>query len=152
MARNDGPKRLIARNKRAFYNYEILTRYECGIALMGTEVKSLRAGNVSIAEAYGRFVKTEIFLMGLNIAEYEHGNVHNHDPVRPRKLLLHKREIRQLRSKCLERGLTLVPLAIYFKGSLVKVEMGLGRGKRKFDKREKLKKQEHRQEIENTRR
>jgi len=152
MARDDGRKRLIAKNKRAFYNYEILTRYECGIALMGTEVKSLRAGKVSIAEAYGRFVKAEIFLLGLNIAEYDHGNVHNHDPVRPRKLLLHRREIRQLRSKCLERGLTLVPLAIYFKGSLVKVEMGLGRGKKKFDKREKLKKQEHRREIDSTRR
>jgi SsrA-binding protein len=148
MGKNDTGKRMLARNKRAFFDYEILSRHECGIVLVGTEVKSLRAGKVSLAEAYGRFVDGEPFLLGLNIPEYEYGNRMNHEPTRPRKLLLHRREIRQLSAKCHEKGLTLVPIAIYFKGSLVKVEVGLGRGKRKFDKREKLKKEEHRREID----
>lgn len=137
----EGAKRLIAKNKRAFFNYEILERVECGIVLQGTEVKSLRAGNVSVAEAFGRFEKGELFIMALNIAEYEQGNRMNHDPTRPRKLLLHRQELRRLESKCDEKGLTLVPIAIYFIGSLVKVEIGLGRGKKKYDKRDKLKKQ-----------
>jgi len=145
---NNSGKHLISRNKKAFHDYEILSGVECGIVLRGTEVKSLRAGKVSLAEAYGHFQEGEVFLQGLNIPEYAHGNVMNHDPTRSRKLLLHKREIRQLSSKCHEKGLTLVPLAIYFRGSLIKVEMGLARGKRKYDKREKLKKQEHRREID----
>ena len=148
MAGKESGRRLIARNKKAFYDYEILSRVECGIVLLGTEVKSLRAGKVSLTEAFGRFQDGELFLMSLNIPEYTHGNLQNHDPVRPRKLLLHRREIRQLSSKCHEKGLTLVPLAIYFSGSRIKVEMGLGRGKRKYDKREKLKKREHRREID----
>ena len=148
MGKNDTGKRMLARNKRAFFDYEILSRHECGIVLFGTEVKSLRAGKVSLAEAYGRFIDGEPFLLGLNIPEYEHGNRMNHEPTRPRKLLLHRQEIRQLGAKCHEKGLTLVPIAIYFKGSLVKVEIGLGRGKRKYDKRDKLRKEEHRREID----
>ncbi|MBN2490116.1 MAG: SsrA-binding protein SmpB [Planctomycetes bacterium] len=148
MEKKPSARRNIARNKRALFDYEILERHECGIVLVGTEVKSLRAGKVSLAEAYGRFLEGELFLLGLNIAEYEHGNRMNHDPTRPRKLLLHRRELHQLRAKVHEKGLTVVPLAIYFKASLVKVELGLGRGKRKYDKREKLRKEEHRREID----
>ena len=147
-AKADSGKRFLARNKRAFHDYEILSRHECGIVLQGTEVKSLRAGKLSVAEAYGKFEENELFLMALNIAEYDHGNLMNHEPTRPRKLLLHKRELKQLRSKCQEKGLTLVPIAVYFKDSLVKVEMGLGRGKRKYDKREKLRKEDHKRDMD----
>lgn len=144
----EGAKRLIARNKRAFFDYEILERLECGIVLQGTEVKSLRAGNVSVTEAFGRFENDELFILGLNIAEYEQGNRMNHEPTRPRKLLLHRQELRRLQAKCNEKGLTMVPIALYFIGSLIKVEVGLGRGKKKYDKRDKLKKQVDRREMD----
>lgn len=141
-------RRLLAKNKKAFFDYEILERLECGVALLGTEVKSLRAGQVSLQEAYVRVDQNEMFVLGMNIPEYAHGNVMNHAPTRTRKLLAHRREIAALHAKVTEKGLTLVPLSIYFKDSLVKLEIGLGRGKRKHDKRETLKKKDDKREID----
>ena len=131
----------IAENRKARRNFEIIDTLECGIALRGSEVKSLRAGKVSLDEAYGRIRDNEVWLIGCDIAEYSHANVMNHEPRRPRKLLLHRREIRKFASKAFERGLTLVPLKMYFKSGRAKVLMGVGRGRKLFDKREKLKKE-----------
>ena len=114
---------------------------ECGIALVGSEVKSLRNGKVSLDEAYGRVRGNEVWLIGCDIAEYAQANVMNHDPRRARKLLLHRREIRKFAARAYERGLTLVPLKMYFKGGRAKVLMGVGRGRKLYDKREKLKKE-----------
>ena len=131
----------IAENRKARRNFEIIDTLECGIALRGSEVKSLRAGKVSLDEAYGRIRDNEVWLIGCDIAEYSHANVMNHEPRRPRKLLLHRREIRKFASKAFERGLTLIPLKMYFKSGRAKVLMGVGRGRKLFDKREKLKKE-----------
>ncbi|NIP85935.1 MAG: SsrA-binding protein SmpB [Planctomycetales bacterium] len=131
----------ITENRRARRQYEILETLECGIALVGSEVKSLRNGKVSIEEAYGRVRDDEVWLVGCDIAEYEQANVLNHDPRRPRKLLMHRREIKKFASKAYERGLTLVPLKMYFKKGRAKVLMGIGRGRKLYDKREKMKKE-----------
>ena len=131
----------IAENRKARRNFEIIDTLECGIALRGSEVKSLRAGKVSLDEAYGRIRDNEVWLISCDIAEYSHANVMNHEPRRPRKLLLHRREIRKFASKAFERGLTLIPLKMYFKSGRAKVLMGVGRGRKLFDKREKLKKE-----------
>jgi SsrA-binding protein len=137
----DKNEKRIAENRKARRNFEITDTLECGIALRGSEVKSLRAGKVALDEAYGRIRDNEVWLIGCDIAEYSHANVMNHEPRRPRKLLLHRREIRKFASKAFERGLTLVPLKMYFKSGRAKVLMGVGRGRKLFDKREKLKKE-----------
>jgi len=129
----------VARNPKATHDYHILETWECGIVLTGTEVKSLRNSKASIKEAYARLRRGEVFLDGMNITPYEQGNRYNHDPVRTRKLLLHRREIEKLIGAVEQKGLTLVPLELYFKNGRAKVVIGLGRGKKQHDKRETLK-------------
>jgi len=131
--------KIIATNRKAFHEYQILEKVEAGLALTGTEVKSLRAGNVRMGDAYAWPVRGELYLQNLHIPEFKQGNVYNHDPMRDRKLLLHKKEIERLIGKCQEKGLNIVPLKLYFKDSWVKVELGLGKGKKLYDKRETLK-------------
>ena len=147
MAKKAGMK-LIANNKKAFHDYFIEDTYEAGIALAGTEVKSLRAGKCSIKESYVRSERGEMFIYGMNISPYEKGNIFNKDPLRPRKLLMHKYEINKLMGKIKEKGMTLVPLKVYFKGSMVKVEIGLARGKKLYDKRQDIAKKDQRREAE----
>jgi len=132
----------IARNKKARFKYAILETFEAGIALRGTEVKSLRDGKVSLGESFARIQDGELVLTGAHIDEYKAGSYANHDPIRPRKLLLHKREIRRIAGKVAERGLTLVPLSMYFRRGLAKVELALVRGKGQYDKRQALKKRD----------
>jgi SsrA-binding protein len=139
--------RLIASNKRARYEYHILDEKECGIVLTGTEVKSLRSGRCSIGEAYGLVRRSEMWLVGMHINEYAQGNVHNHAPLRERKLLLHRREIEDWHEKVKVKGITMVPLAMYFKGARVKVQMALCKGKKVYDKRETKKEQDAKREI-----
>ena len=141
-------QRTIADNKRARHRYEVLETIEAGIALVGTEVKTLREGKVSLDEAYGRIDGDEAFLVGAFIQEYSHGNRANHEPTRKRKLLLHRREIRKLKAKVAQQGWTLVPLSLYWNArSVAKVLLGLCRGKNVADKREVLKRREARREI-----
>ncbi len=141
-------KKIVANNKKAFFDYFIEEMYEAGISLAGTEVKSLRMGKGSIKEAFIRIERGEVYLYGMHISPYEKGNIFNKDPLRVRKLLLHKYEINKLLGKIKEKGYTLVPLNIYFKGSLVKVEVGLARGKKLYDKREAIAKKDQRREAE----
>ncbi|MEA2491836.1 MAG: SsrA-binding protein [Acidobacteriota bacterium] len=129
-------ERLIASNKKALHDYFIVQRLEAGLALSGTEVKSLRDGRAQLKDAYVIFKNDEAFLFGAHISPYTHGNRENHDPERTRKLLLHKREIEKLRTQTVEKGLTVVPLRLYFKGNRVKAEIAVVRGKRQFDKRD----------------
>ena len=129
-------KKLIANNKKAYHDYFLDERFETGIELHGTEVKSLRMGKCSIKEAFIRIEKEEVIIYGMHISPYEKGNIFNKDPLRPKKLLMHKSEIRKLIGKVKEKGYTLVPVEVYFKGSLVKVEIALARGKKLYDKRE----------------
>ena len=133
MAKKEG--KLIANNKKAYHDYFILEKYEAGIVLHGTEVKSLRMGQCSIKEAFIRIENGEMFIYGMHVSPYEKGNIFNKDPLRERKLLMHRYEINKLKGKIQEKGYTLVPLQVYFKGSLVKVEIGLARGKKLYDKR-----------------
>ena len=137
----DKNQKRIAENRKARRNFEVIETLECGIALVGSEVKSLRNGKVSLDEAYGRVRGNEVWLIGCDIAEYAQAKVMNHDPRRARKLLLHRREIRKFATRAYERGLPLVPLKMYFKGGRAKVLMGVGRGRKLYDKREKLKKE-----------
>lgn len=146
MAKTNG--KMIANNKKAYHDYFILDTYEAGIVLHGTEVKSLRMGKCSIKESFIRIENGEVFIYGMHISPYEKGNIFNKDPLRVRKLLLHKLEIRRLMSKIKEKGYTLVPLQVYFKGSLVKVEIGLARGKKLYDKRDDLAKKDAKREID----
>ena len=134
--------KVIATNRKANFEYEILSRYEAGIVITGTEVKSLRESKVNLQEAYGRIIKDEVWIINSHINEYKFGNINNHEPLRNRKLLLNKKEIRKIKQMLQEKGLTLVPLKIYFKGSIVKVEIGIARGKKLYDKRESIKKRE----------
>ena len=136
--------RTITTNRRARYDYEIVSRYDAGIMLVGTEVKSLRENKCSLQEAYVGFIRSsdDLFIMNLNIPEYSLGNRENHEPNRNRKLLLHKRELNKLRDSVNEKGMTVVPLSIYFSGHLVKLEIALAKPKKKFDKRESTKKKE----------
>jgi SsrA-binding protein len=137
------------RNKKAHHKFEILEKVECGLVLRGTEVKSLRDGRASLDEAYARLRDEEIWLLGAHISPYDHGNVMNHEPTRPRKLLLHRREIRKLLPKITQAGLTLVPLRIYFNArGLAKCTLALARGKAFRDKREDLKKREQKREMD----
>lgn len=140
--------KLIANNKKARFDYFIEETFEAGISLSGTEVKSLRMGKCSIKESFVRIEKGEVFIYGMHISPYEKGNIFNKDPLRVRKLLLHKYEINKLNGKLAEKGLTLVPLQVYFKGSLVKVEIGLARGKKLYDKRHDIAKKDQRREVE----
>jgi SsrA-binding protein len=135
-------------NRKARFNYEILERLEAGISLKGTEVKSLRSGQASLEEAFARLDGDEFYLVNCHIRPYEAGNRYNHDPLRPRKLLLHRREIRKLATKVTQRGQTLVPLAIYFNDrGLAKVELALVRGKTQHDKREAIREREAKREM-----
>lgn len=147
MAKQQGV-RLIANNKKAYHDYFILDTYEAGIELAGTEVKSLRMGKCSVKEAFIRIENNEIFIYGMHISPYEKGNIFNRDPLRKRKLLLHKYEIRKLAGKATEKGFTIVPTKVYFKDSLVKVEVALAKGKKLYDKREDIAKKDQRREAE----
>lgn len=140
--------KLVANNKKAYHDYFIDEKFETGIELAGTEVKSIRMGKCSIKEAFVRIDKGEVWVYGMNISPYEKGNIFNKDPLRPRKLLMHKVEIRKLDSKMAVKGYTVVPLSVYFKGSLVKVEIGLARGKKLYDKREDIAKKDQKRELE----
>jgi len=145
----DAPaERVVAENRKARHDYEILDTLECGIALVGSEVKSLRVGRMSLDEAYGRVDGEEVWLLGCDIPEYEKANQLNHKPKRPRKLLLHRREIQKFAGQALEKGLTLVALKAYFKDGRVKVLMGIGRGRKAHDKRQKLKADTAKRDIE----
>lgn len=147
MAKESGI-RLIANNKKAYHDYFIEDTYEAGIELAGTEVKSLRMGKCSIKESFIQIDKGEVFVYGMHISPYERGNIFNKDPLRTRKLLLHSYEIRKIEGKIREKGYTLVPLKVYFKGSLVKVEMGVAKGKKLYDKRQDIAKKDQRRETE----
>lgn len=140
--------KLIANNKKAYHDYFIDDTFETGIALAGTEVKSLRMGKCSIKEAFVRIENGEVIIYGMHISPYEKGNIFNKDPLRVRKLLMHRYEINKLTGKIKEKGMTLVPLKVYFKGSLVKVEIGLARGKKLYDKRQDIAKKDQRREAE----
>ena len=140
--------KLIANNKKAYHDYFILDTYEAGIALHGTEVKSLRMGKCSIKEAFIRIENGEVFVYGMHISPYEKGNIFNKDPLRVKKLLLHKAEINKLLGKIKEKGMSVVPLKVYLKGSLVKVEIGLAKGKKLYDKRDSIAKKDVRRENE----
>jgi SsrA-binding protein len=141
-------ERVVAENRKARHDYEILDTLECGIALGGSEVKSLRAGRMSLDEAYGRVEGDEAWLIGADIPEYEKANQLNHVPKRRRKLLLHRREIKKFAGQAHDKGLTLVPLKLYFKNGRVKLLLGIGRGRKAHDKREKLKAASARRDIE----
>ena len=132
----------VIRNKKAGFHYQLLEKLEAGIALRGTEVKSLRQGKASLEEAYARIRGGELYLIGCHISEYDHGNIQNHEPARPRKLLVHRRELNKIESRLSQKGLTIVPMRIYFKQGLAKVEIALATGKTHADKRDKLKKQQ----------
>lgn len=140
--------KLIANNKKARFDYFIEDTYEAGIALHGTEVKSIRMGKCSIKEAFVRIENGEVFVYGMHVAPYEKGNIFNKDPLRIKKLLLHQYEINKIAGKLTTQGYTLVPLQVYFKGSLVKVQIGLARGKKLYDKRQEIAKKDQRREVE----
>ena len=136
-----GSIKLIANNKKAYHDYFIEDKYEAGISLHGTEVKSLRMGKCSVKESFIRIENGEVFIYGMHISPYEKGNIFNKDPLRVRKLLLHKGEINKITGKIAEKGYTLVPLQVYFRGSLAKVEIGLAKGKKLYDKRQDIAKE-----------
>lgn len=148
MAEKKQAVKMIANNKKAYFDYFIEDKYEAGIELFGTEVKSLRMGRCSIKESFIRIERGEVYVYGMHISPYEKGNIFNKDPLRVRKLLLHKREIYKLSGEIAQKGYTLVPLSVYLKGSLVKVEVGLAKGKKLYDKRETIAKKDQRREAE----
>jgi len=141
-------EKLICQNKKAWHNYFIEDKYQAGISLLGSEVKSLREGKVNLGDSYGDIKRGEVFLVDAHISPYPQANRLNHDPLRTRKLLLHKREIQRLIGKVQERGFTLIPLRLYFSNGKVKVELGLAKGKKLFDKRETLKRKTMEREME----
>ena len=147
MAKNE-PQKMVANNKKAYHDYFIDETYETGVALHGTEVKSIRTGKCSIKESFVRIEKGEVFVYGMHISPYEKGNLFNKDPLRVKKLLMHRQEINRLEGKIKEKGYTLVPLQVYFKNGKVKVEIGLARGKKLYDKRETIAKKDARRETE----
>ena len=140
--------KIVANNKKAYHDYFIEDKYEAGISLAGTEVKSLRQGKCSIKESFVRIEKGEVFIYGMHVSPYEKGNVFNKDPLRVKKLLLHKYEINKMIGKINEKGYTLIPIRVYFKGSLVKVEVGLAKGKKLYDKRHDIAKRDQNRDIE----
>lgn len=141
-------KKLIANNKKAYHEYFLEEKYEAGIALHGTEVKSLRMGKCSIKEVFIKIENDEVIIYQMHISPYEKGNIFNRDPLRPKKLLMHKAEINKLKAKIAEKGYTLVPVEVYFKGSLVKVQIALAKGKKLYDKRADIAKKDMRREAE----
>lgn len=147
MGKGDALK-LVANNKKAYHDYFIEEKYECGIELCGTEVKSLRLGKCSIKEAFVRIENAEVFVYGMHISPYEKGNIFNKDPLRVKKLLMHKHEIRRLLGKIKEKGYTLVPLQVYFSRGRAKIEIGLARGKKLYDKREDIARKDARREMQ----
>ena len=147
MGKMSGVK-LVANNKKVYHDFFIDEKFEAGIELFGTEVKSIRMGKCSIKESFIKIENEQVYIYGMHVSPYEKGNIFNKDPLRVKKLLLHKQEIRKLLSKIKEKGYTLVPLQVYFKGSLVKVEMGLARGKKLYDKRDDIAKKDAKREIE----
>jgi len=147
MSTKESAKRIIAQNRKARHDYEILETQEAGIALRGTEVKSLREGRANLKDSYAAVRAGEVWLFALHISPYSHGNINNHDPERDRKLLLHRREIRRLIGKTKETGLTLVPLQLYFHHGKVKVELALAKGKKQYDKREAIAKRDAEREM-----
>lgn len=140
--------KVLVQNRKARHEYFILETYECGIELFGTEVKSLRQGKANLADAYASIDNGEVFIKGMNISPFEQGNIFNRDPLRVRKLLMHKKEIRKLIGQIQQQGLTLVPLSVYLKGSLVKVSLGLAKGKKLYDKREDIAKRDAKRSAE----
>ena len=148
MAQQKEPQKLIANNKKAYHEYFIEETYEAGVSLHGTEVKSLRMGKCSIKESFIRIENGEIFVYGMHVSPYEKGNIFNKDPLRVKKLLMHKYEINKLAGKVAEKGYTLVPLQVYFKNGRVKTQIGLARGKKLYDKRESIAKKDQRRETE----
>ena len=142
------PRKLVCNNKKAYHDYFIEEKYEAGLELFGTEVKSLRLGKCSIKESFIRIDKGEVYAYGMHITPYEMGNIFNKDPLRPKKLLLHKAEILKLLTKISEKGYTLVPLEVYFKNGRAKLEFGLAKGKKLYDKREDTSKKDLRRELE----
>lgn len=148
MRKSDGGEKLVASNRRAHHNFEILETHEAGLVLQGTEVKSLRASRADLKESYARIDGTEAWLLGLHISPYAQGNRANHEPLRPRKLLLHRGEINRLLGKIMEKGLTLIPLRLYFKQGRAKVEIGLARGRKTLDKRHAIREREETREVQ----
>ena len=146
MSRSEG--QLIAGNRKARRDYHIIDKYEAGICLLGTEVKSLRLGNANLKDSYATVQNGEVFLQQLHISPYEKGNIANHDPRRARKLLLQKRQISKLSAAVQEKGLTIIPLSLYWKGKLAKVELALAKGKRQYDKRDAIVKREQARELD----
>ena len=147
----DKNSRIVSNNRKARHEYEIIGSYEAGIVLKGTEVKSVREGKVNLSDAYARFRKGELWLIGLHISPYSKSDVENHEPLRDRKLLLHSRELKKLYRQVEEKGVSLIPLKIYIKGHLVKVDLGLGRGKRKYDKRAAIAERDQKREMDRQR-
>ena len=141
-------KKEVASNRKAFHDYFILDRYEAGIELKGTEVKSIRAGKLNLKDSFCTVKNGELMLLGMHISPYEKGNIFNRDPLRPKKLLLHKKEIQKLIGRIAQKGYTLVPVEVYFKGSLVKVQIALAKGKKLYDKRQDIAKKDQRREAE----
>lgn len=140
---------IIAKNPTAYHNYEIIDKLEAGIVLYGTEIKSIRAGKVNLKDSYATIEKNgEVYVYSMHISPYDHGNIYNKDPMRPKKLLLNKSEIHKLIGMTTLKGYTLVPIQLYFKGNFIKMELGVGKGKKLFDKREDLKKKEADRKIE----
>ncbi len=139
---------IVTTNRKAFHDYQIQEKYEAGISLLGTEVKSLREGRANLKDSYAIIKEGEALLLNCHISPYSHGNLQNHDPLRTRKLLLHRKEIDKLLGKTSQQGLTLVPLRIYFRNGKAKVELGLAKGKRQYEKRESIKEKEAKREIE----
>lgn len=148
MAKKDQAIKIICQNKQARRNFFIDDTYEAGMVLVGTEVKALREGRANLTDSYATVKNDELFLLDMHISPYSHGNRYNHDPRRMRKLLLHKREIRKIYGKTKERGFTIVPLKVYFKNGKAKVEIGLGKGKKLYDKREDLKQRDDKRDME----
>lgn len=150
MAEKKKQGRVIAQNKKAYHDYFVDEKYEAGIALFGTEVKSLRAGTVNLKDSYCEIRGGELYVVGFHISPYDHGNIFNHEPLREKKLLMHKKEILKLHGLVAQKGFTLVPLSLYFSGSRVKMELGLCRGKKLYDKREDMAKNDAKRTMERT--
>ena len=148
MAEKKAQQRNIAQNKKAWHDYFVDEKIEAGVELFGTEVKSLRQGAVNLKDSYCSFKNGEIFALGVHISPYEKGNIYNREPLRPKKLLLHKREIVRLASKATEKGYSVIPLSLYFSGSRVKMEVGLCRGKKLYDKRDDMAKRDAKRDME----
>ena len=148
MADRKPVERTIAQNKKAWHDYFVDEKFEAGIELFGTEVKSIRAGSVNLKDSYCDFKDGELFVVGMHVSPYEHGNIFNRDPMRKRRLLMHKREILKLFGLVAQKGVSLIPLSLYFSGSRVKVELGLCRGKKLYDKRDSIAKHDADREIE----